>query len=93
MKEKAQKMISCKIAAKLMSLSCERKLTLKEQIALKAHLAVCETCRNCQRQIKALQKILPDYIQAVLRFPPPPELSLPLAAQKRILKNLAAQTD
>ncbi len=87
---KKKEIISCKAAAKLMSLSCERRLTLREQVALKSHLAVCETCRYCQKQIKGLQKILPRYLKAVQSHLPPPELSLSSAAQQRIIQNLKA---
>lgn len=93
MNKQKEEIISCKAAARLMSLSCERKLTLREQIALKAHLAVCQTCRNCRRQIQALQKILPRYLKAVVTFDPPPESTLPAEFQKRLIRKIKSQTD
>jgi len=88
---KEPQIISCKIAAKLMSQSFERQLSAQEQLKLKAHLAVCNTCRACYRQLKALRNILPRYIKAVLTIDPPIELSLSPQAKMRIKQALRTQ--
>ena len=48
---------SCKQAARLVSISFERKLTLREFISMRVHLMMCKTCTFYGRQIKALRAI------------------------------------
>jgi hypothetical protein len=48
---------SCKQAARLVSISFERKLTLREYVAMRVHLMMCKTCTFYGRQIKALRAI------------------------------------
>lgn len=54
-------MISCQQATKLMSLSMERKLTLKETIDLKLHLMICSLCLQFQEQVRNMSKLLRAY--------------------------------
>ncbi|MFH0753477.1 MAG: zf-HC2 domain-containing protein [Candidatus Omnitrophota bacterium] len=49
--------ISCKQAARLVSLSFERKLLWREYALMRWHLLLCKTCTFYGRQIKALRGI------------------------------------
>lgn len=80
--------ISCKIAARLMSISFERKLTLSEQASLKAHLAICKTCRYCFRQLKGLRQLFCGYVRAVATLPVPAQVSLSSQAKLRLKSAL-----
>ena len=75
---------SCKRATVLMSKSFEEKLSLREHIALFAHLAMCKTCTYCFRQLKALQKVFVSYTYAISAVLTPPNLSLSEEACARI---------
>ena len=48
---------SCKQAARLVSISFERRLTLREWAVMRLHLLMCRTCTFYGRQIKALRAI------------------------------------
>lgn len=54
-------MLSCKEASVLVSLSCERRLTWREMMALKTHLLMCQACKRFARQMEFLRS-------AALRF-------------------------
>ena len=53
--------IPCQEATKLMSLAMERKLSLRESVQLKLHLAVCDLCERFLKQIRSLRQILRAY--------------------------------
>jgi predicted anti-sigma-YlaC factor YlaD len=88
---KHKNIISCKAAATLMCQSFERKLTLKEQIALKAHLAVCQTCMSCFRQVKCLRRICRTYTRVAASLIPPKESCLPSQVKQNLKTVLRAQ--
>jgi hypothetical protein len=48
---------SCKQAARLVSISFERRLTVREFLSMRLHLLMCKTCTFYKRQITALRKI------------------------------------
>ena len=47
-------MLSCKQASHLLSQSLDRRLTLRERIALRFHLAICDFCRRFSQQLQQL---------------------------------------
>ena len=49
-------MISCKHASELMSKQADQKLSFKEEVALKLHLFICESCEKFRGQIKLLRE-------------------------------------
>ena len=51
-------MISCKIATKLISKSLDENLTLAEELKLKMHLFLCETCHLFGKQSRLLRKLV-----------------------------------
>ena len=48
---------SCKQAARLVSVSFERKLAWREWLTMRLHLMMCKTCTFYGRQIRALRMI------------------------------------
>ncbi len=52
----AQK-LSCKEAARLMSMRRDRKLETDEETHLKDHLSICLNCRNFDQQIDILSEL------------------------------------
>jgi hypothetical protein len=50
------KLLSCKETARLLSQGQDRGLAFGERVALRVHLAVCDGCRNVNRQFKILRR-------------------------------------
>ena len=48
------RLLSCKETARLLSQGQDRKLAFGERVALRVHLAICDGCRNVNRQFKFL---------------------------------------
>ena len=51
-------LISCLAATRLISESAERKLRVRERLALALHLAICGLCRNFDRQVPLLGQMM-----------------------------------
>ena len=49
-------MLDCRDATGLMSQGRERRLTLRERVALRLHWAVCSACRRFDRQLDLLRE-------------------------------------
>lgn len=49
-------MLMCREATKLMSLKQDKTLSLREQLSLRVHLAMCQACRNCSHQFDLLHQ-------------------------------------
>lgn len=49
-------MLMCREATKLMSLKQDKTLSLRERMALRVHLAMCQACRRCARQFDLLHQ-------------------------------------
>jgi hypothetical protein len=50
-------MMMCKEATRLMSLKQDRPLTLRERLSLRLHLAMCDPCRECDKQFTLLHDV------------------------------------
>ena len=48
-------MLSCKETTRLLSQGEDRKLAFGERLALRAHLAICDGCRNVKAQFGFLR--------------------------------------
>ena len=48
-------MLSCKETTRLLSQGEDRKLAFGERLALRAHLAICNGCRNVKAQFRFLR--------------------------------------
>ncbi|MDP3004668.1 zf-HC2 domain-containing protein [Methylotenera sp.] len=57
---KRQFILTCKQAAPLASRSLDESLTLHEQLLLKWHLLICQSCTTYFGQIKLIRKIIRD---------------------------------
>ena len=60
-------MLSCKEVTRLVSQGEDRGLAFGERVALRLHFAICQGCRNVNRQLKFLRRAmrrLPDLEQS-----------------------------
>ncbi len=73
--------IPCQEASRLISLSMERSLSLKERFDLTMHLWVCSLCVTFSKQVGSLRHVM-------RRYTPRGEKQLPLESKIRIKKNL-----
>lgn len=48
-------MLSCKEVTRLVSQGQDRQLAIGERVALRFHFAICEGCRNVNRQLRFLR--------------------------------------
>ena len=62
------RLLSCKETARLLSQGEDRKLAFGERVALRVHLAICDGCRNVNRQFKFLRQAM----QVLADDVPPP---------------------
>ena len=53
-------MLSCKETTRLLSQGEDRKLAFGERVALRLHLAICNGCRNVNRQFRFLRLAVKD---------------------------------
>jgi len=56
-------MLSCKDATRLASEKLDRELTLRERMALRAHLLICVGCARFEQQLRFMRKALGRYRQ------------------------------
>jgi len=49
---------SCRLASKLASDACERSLSFTELFRMRLHLLMCQSCRNCEEEIRLLHDVL-----------------------------------
>ncbi len=61
MKENQLRELSCKEAAKLLSLKRDRDLSENETVEMKEHLAACLNCQNFDRQLDVLAELARRY--------------------------------
>ncbi|WP_126444903.1 zf-HC2 domain-containing protein [Sulfuricystis multivorans] len=59
-------MLSCKEVTHLLSEGQDRKLSLRERLALKMHLAMCKGCTNYRRQMDFLHRACKRYAGKLL---------------------------
>lgn len=49
-------MLMCREATGLMSLKQDKTLSMREKMALRIHLSMCQACRTCARQFDLLHQ-------------------------------------
>ena len=54
-------MLHCLQTTQKLSEAHERRLSFKEQISVKAHLAICPHCRNFQRNCDSLSRLMKQF--------------------------------
>ena len=57
-------MISCKEATHLASLQMERKLSLRERLQFRMHLAMCVGCRRAEKQFAFMRQAISAWISS-----------------------------
>ena len=79
--------LRCRESSRLLSDNLERPLTRSEQIALRMHLLVCQSCRRFSRQIHFLR----DLTHRLHHQPNPPEDPRPTltAAERQRIHDAA----
>jgi len=82
---------SCKKATVLISKGMEQKLSLQEQTALNAHLAICKTCCFCAKQLKSIQETLGHYTEAIFHPSHTDARALSDEARQRIKDHLKSR--
>ena len=75
---------SCKQAARLVSISVERRLTLREFLSMRVHLWMCKTCTRYKNQIRALRKIFLRHEEVLDNVPASSQECLDLKARDKI---------
>lgn len=83
-------LISCKQAARLVSLSFERPLTWRETWVMNLHLWQCKTCSFYRRQIKALRTIFIRHREVLDNTPADLFERLDESAKERIKKSITS---
>ncbi len=61
-------MLSCREASRLMSEGLDRKLGLRERLALRMHVAICAGCTRVEKQLAFLRRAVAE-IPAADRVP------------------------
>ncbi|MCF7863738.1 MAG: zf-HC2 domain-containing protein [Kiritimatiellales bacterium] len=54
-------MLSCKDVSKLVSDSLDVRLSVRQRVGVRVHLAMCGMCRAYRRQMVLLRRLLPGY--------------------------------
>jgi len=49
---------SCKLASSLASKACELRLSFTEWFRLRLHVLMCQSCRNCEQEMRLLHDVL-----------------------------------
>lgn len=84
-------MLTCKDASHLVSHSQDRPLSFRERWALRLHLWMCVSCRNFERQVALIRRVLRQPEHAAP--PDTPDRQLPAEARERIRRAIAEQQD
>ena len=79
---------SCKQAARLVSISFERRLTFREVLAMRIHLWMCKTCTFYKRQISALRSIFIRHEEYFENTPPSDDECLSPSTKQKIEEAL-----
>lgn len=81
-------MLNCKHASHLLSQSMEKPLALRQRLALRLHLLLCDACTHFYRQLTLLRQAIR---QAGGRIEHDETLKLPGAARERIAAAMRHQ--
>lgn len=60
-------MMNCKKATRLLSEQLDRKLTLRERVALSIHLSMCSGCRNFSKQMDVIRGFCKSYADSDIK--------------------------
>jgi predicted anti-sigma-YlaC factor YlaD len=80
-------MLDCKQASQIISQSLDRPLTLRERLALKLHLLICEYCRQFSQHMQTLRVAIKQMTSSIESNS---TIEMPSAAKKRIADTVEA---
>jgi Putative zinc-finger len=80
-------MLDCRQASQLISQSLDRPLTLRERLALKLHLIICEFCKRFSQQVQTLRVTIKTMVDSVENNN---AIEMSSAAKKRIIDLVEA---
>ena len=81
-------MLDCKKSSQLISQSLDRSLTLRERVALKLHLFICNKCRQFSQHLETMRVAIKTMLSAVESNN---SIQMPSATKKRIADLVEAQ--
>ena len=82
--------MNCVQASKVISQSLERKLTLRERLALKFHLFICNACKQFNQQLIALRLTFKKLTATIENDT---NIQMPSETKNRLLKSIESITD
>lgn len=82
-------MLDCKHASELLSQAMERRLSLRQRMALRLHLLLCDACTQFARQLELLRKAV---MTLGRKLDNDDKVTLPLQARERIAAAVANQS-
>lgn len=50
-------MLNCKQSSELLSQALDRPITVREKLAIRLHLLICDGCRNFDKQLTFMRKV------------------------------------
>jgi len=83
-------MMDCKQASKVISQSLDRKLTLRERIALKLHLFICDACKHFNHQLLTLRTSFKHLSASVENDT---LIQMPSETKKRLMQSIESIKD
>jgi len=57
-------MVTCKEASRIGSEALDRKLSFRERVLLRMHLALCEGCRRVHAQYRFLRRAMSELVES-----------------------------
>ncbi len=84
-------MLSCKEATRLISESLDRKLPLRQRLALRLHGLFCQWCRRYRRHLRFLRDAIRRHPERLEGPEPSSSPSLNPAARERIKRSLTRE--
>lgn len=82
--------MDCKQASQVISQSLDRRLTLRERVALKCHLFICNACKHFNQQLMALRSA---FKKLNVTIENDNSIQMPSETKKRLLKSIESITD
>jgi len=83
-------MLSCKESSQLISQSLDRALSVRERLALRLHLLICDVCSRFVKQMNLLRLAMRRMTQQMEQDE---DLKLPPDARKRIADKIESKRD
>jgi predicted anti-sigma-YlaC factor YlaD len=86
-------MLSCEEVTRLLSDSMDRRLPLRQQVAVRMHLFMCKLCSRYRRQLLFLREAMRRYAEDLEQGKLVPPVSLSEEARERMKSTLRAGSE